>query len=175
MASFWMTKKHRYTTLIPDDPNKDYFPIDDSWSWAGNVSGSYRFPWDVQLGAYLQSKIGFQGLRTNTFRAADPDGGTPLRQLSTISVNLEPFGTQVGPAISILDLRASKQFQLARGQRFELHFDVFNLLNSSAPTTITYVSGPTFGWYGVSGTSVNAAEGGILPPRVARVGLKYRF
>ena len=139
------------------------------------MSGSYRFPWDVQVGAYLQSKIGFQGLRTNTFRAADPDGGTPLRQLSTVTVNLEPFGTQVGPAISILDLRASKQFQLARGQRFEIHFDVFNLLNSSAPTTITYVSGPTFGWYGVSGTSVNAAEGGILPPRVGRVGLKYRF
>jgi hypothetical protein len=174
MGSFWVTKKHRYSNLIPDNPNNDYFPIDNSWTWAGNVSGSYRFPWDINVGAYLQSKVGFQGQRTNTFRATDPDGGTPLRQLSTVTVNLDSYGDQVGPAISILDFRASKQFQFG-AQRFELDFDLFNALNSSAPTTITYVSGPTFGWYGVSGTSVNAAEGGILPPRVARIGVKYRF
>ena len=40
---------------------------------------------------------------------------------------------------------------------------------------VTYVSGPTFGYYGVSGASVNAAEGGILPGRVARFGAKYSF
>jgi len=129
----------------------------------------------VQLGAYLQTKIGWQGQRTNVFRAADPDGGPSLKQLSTVTVNLEPYGKQQGPAIRIVDLRSSKQFSLGNGRRFEVDFDLFNLLNSSAPTTITYVSGPTYGYYGVSGASVNAAEGGILPGRVARFGAKYSF
>jgi hypothetical protein len=175
MASFWMTRHHKWLTLIPDNPNNDSFPLDQSWSWAGNVSASYRLPWDVQFGAYLQSKVGFQGQRTNVFRAADPNGGPSLKQLSTVTVNLQPFGAQKGPTINIVDLRGSKQFSLGGGQRFEIDFDLFNLLNSSAPTTITYVSGPTFGYYGVSGASVNAAEGGILPARVARFGAKYSF
>ena len=182
MASFWATKKHRWQnqsstvqSLIPDNPNNDYFPLDQSWTWAANVSGSYKLPWDVQLGAYLQTKIGFQGQRTYTFRATDPDGGLALKQLSTVTVNLEPYGKEQGPAIRILDVRTSKQFALGSGRRFEVDFDLFNLLNSSAPTTITYVSGPTYGYYGVSGASVNAAEGGILPGRVARFGAKYSF
>src|SRR5260221_2044057 len=175
MGSFWMTKNHAWRTLLPDNPNNDYFPLDQSWTWAGNLSGSYRLPWDVQFGAYLQSKIGFQGGRTNVFRATDPDGGLALKQLTTVTVNLEPFGTEKGPAINILDLRSSKQFKLGSGRRFEVDIDLFNLLNSSAPTTITYISGPTYGFYGVSGASVNAAEGGILASRVARFGAKYSF
>jgi hypothetical protein len=176
MASFWATKHHHWLSLIPDNPNSDYFPLDQSWSWAFNMSGSYRLLWDVQVGAYLQTKNGFQGQRTYSFRAADPDGGPSLKeQTSGVTVNLDPFGKEHGPAIRILDLRTSKQFSLGSGRRFEVDFDVFNLLNSSAPTTITYVTGPTFGWYGVSGTSVNAAEGGILPARVARIGGKYSF
>ena len=175
MGSFWMTKNHAWKTLLPDNPNNDYFPLDTSWQWAGNLSASYRLPWNVQFGAFLQSKVGFQGQRTNVFRAADPAGGPSLKQLSTVTANLEPFGTQKGPSINIVDLRSSKQFSLGGGQRFEIDFDLFNLLNSSAPTTITYVSGPTYGYYGVSGATVNAAEGGILPARVARFGMKYSF
>jgi hypothetical protein len=89
-------------------------------------------------------------------------------------VRLEPFGAQQGPAITIVNLRASKQFRVGIG-RLDVNVDAFNLLNSSAPTTMTFVSGPTYGWYGVSGTSVNAAEGGIVASRVARVGMKYSF
>jgi hypothetical protein len=175
MASFWAIKNHRWLTLIPDNPNNDYFPLDETWNWAGNFSGSYRFPWDVQVGAYLQTKTGVQGARTNVFRAADPDGGASLKQLSTVTVNLEPFGSQTGPSINVLDLRASKQISLGGSRRFELDFDVFNLLNSSAPTTITYASGPTFGYYGSTSATASASGGGILPARVARFGGRYSF
>jgi hypothetical protein len=175
MASYWVTKNHRWLQQFTENPNDDYFPIAENWTWASNVSGGYILPWGINFGAFLQSKTGVQGGRTVIFRAADPDGGTPLRQLSTVTVRVEPFGAQQGPAITIVNLRASKQFRLMGGSRLDVNFDAFNLLNSSAPTTMTFVSGPTYGWYGVTGTSPNAAEGGIVAARVARVGMRYSF
>ena len=139
-------------------------PLDETWRWAGNVSGSYRLPYGVQLGAFLQSKIGVLGQRTTVFRATDPDGGTPLRQLSTVTLRMDPYGAQKGPAINVLDLRLGKEFSLSRGSRVEFDFDLFNLLNSSAPLAMTFQAGPTFRY---------ATD--VVPPRVARVGLRYSF
>ena len=110
MGSVWATKHHRWLQQYPDNPNEDYFPLAEQWTWGSNLNGNYRFPWDVNVGAYLQSKIGVQGARTNIFRAVDPDGGTPLRQLSTVTLRLEPFAAQQGPAITILNMRVSKAF-----------------------------------------------------------------
>jgi hypothetical protein len=175
MGSFWVTKHHDHLSLIPDNPNNDYFNVAQQWTWASNVSGSYRLPWDVQFAAFLQSKIGVQGQRTNIFRAADPDGGPPLRQLTNVTLRLEPLGTQRGPAITLLNLRASKSFSMRGGQRFEVNVDAFNLLNSSAPTTMVFASGPTFGWYGTPAGTTNAAETGIVASRVGRIGMRYSF
>ncbi len=121
-------------------------------------------PFGIQFGAFIQSKIGVQGQRNNIFRAADPDGGTPLRQLSTVALRLEPFGTQKGQAINVVNLRASKTFSLSKGHRVEFDADLFNLLNSSAPITLNFQSGPTFGY-----------ATAVVPPRIARLGLKYSF
>ena len=156
------------------NPNEDYFPLASNWTWATNLSGSYRLPWDVNIGAYLQSKVGVQGQRTVVFRSADPDGGTPLRQLSTVTLRMEDFAKQQGPAITLVNMRASKVFTVG-GAKLEVQAEAFNLLNSSAPTTVTYQSGPTFGWYGVSSGTTNAAEGGIVAARVGRIGVRYSF
>jgi hypothetical protein len=172
MGSFWATKNHRWLQQYADNPNDEYFPLDETWNWASNISGSYRFPWDVNVGAYLQSKIGVLGQRTNIFRATDPDGGTPLRQLSTVTLRLEPYGAQQGPAITILNLRATKMFAF-HGTRLEVNVEGFNILNSSAPLQIVTASGPTFGWFG--STSSSAGDTGVLTARVARVGMRYRF
>jgi hypothetical protein len=64
----------------------------------------------------------------------------------------------------VLDLRTSKQFGTGGGSHLEFDFDLFNLLNSSAQTALIYPSGPTFGY---------ATD--VVPPRVARIGLKYMF
>jgi len=172
MGSFWATKNHRWLQQYADNPNEDYFPLDETWNWASNISGSYRFPWDVNVGAYLQSKMGVLGQRTNIFRATDPDGGTPLRQLATVTLRLEPYGAQQGPAITILNLRATKMFSI-RGTRLEVNVEGFNILNSSAPLQIVTASGPTFGWFGSASSS--AGDTGVLTARVARVGMRYRF
>jgi hypothetical protein len=173
IASYWAIKNHRWIptnnttspySIIPDNPNGDLNALDETWRWAGNVSGSYRLPYGVQLGAFLQSKIGVRGQRTTIFRATDPDGGTPLRQQTTVTLRMEPLGAQTAPAINVFDMRASKEFRLLGEHRVEFDFDVFNLLNSSAPLAMNFQSGPTFRY---------ATD--VVAPRVARLGVRYSF
>jgi len=164
IGSFWAIKNHAWLTRLPDDPNNDLNALDETWKWAGNFSGNYSLPWGVQLGAFVQSKIGLLGQRTNIFRAVDPDGGPRLNQLSTVTLRLEPFGSQKGKAINVVNLRVSKQFSLGRGNRASFDIDLFNVFNSSSPITMAFASGPSFGY----GTA-------LVPPRIARLGLKYSF
>jgi hypothetical protein len=163
IASYRVVKNHRWITNTFDNPNI-FFPLDETWAYATTVSGSYRLPGDVQLSGLLQSKTGVRGQRTYTFRSVDPNGGPAIKQLNTVTLALEPFGAEKGPALNVLDLRASKRLSVGGSRRVEVEFDVFNILNSSAPSAITYASGPTFGYF----TSV-------LPPRIARFGAKFSF
>ncbi|MBI3264435.1 MAG: hypothetical protein HYZ58_15000, partial [Acidobacteria bacterium] len=162
-ASFWAVKNHRWITRTFESPNDDFFPLDEIWEWAGNASGSYRLPWDIQLAGFLQSKQGVRGQRTYVFRAVDPDGGPRINQLSTVTLRLEPYGTRKGAAINLVNLRASKEFSLG-GRRLGFDVDLFNLLNSSAPTSMTFVGSPIFGY----ATNVTAA-------RIVRLGARFSF
>lgn len=163
-GSFWVVKNHRWLTSTFNGPNDEFFPVDESWSWAGNVNGSYRLPRGIQFAAFLQSQMGRRGQRNYTFRAVDPDGGPPIAQLSTVTLPLEPYGTQRAAAITVLNLRVGKEFSLGRGRNVSFDLDVFNVLNSSAPTIVTWRSGPTFGY---------VSE--VLPARVARIKVRYSF
>jgi hypothetical protein len=156
IASVWAIKNHRWITNTFDNPNTNLFPLDQTWSYAATLSGSYRLPADVQLSGFLQSKTGVVGQRTYTF--------TGVPQLSTLTLPLESFGAEKGQALNVLDLRVAKGFSLWGTRRFEVQFDVFNSLNSSAPTAVSFISGPTFAY----ATSV-------LPPRVARIGARLSF
>jgi hypothetical protein len=163
MASFWAIKNDFWLSLFEDDPNNDLNARDQTWKWAGNVSGNYTLPLGIQLGAFLQSKIGIQGQRTNVFRAVDPDGGPRLNQLSTVTLRLDKPGAQKNPAIHVVNLRASKYFAV-RGSRVQFDFDLFNLFNASAPITANFQSGPSFGY-----------ATAVVPPRIARIGFRYTF
>jgi len=162
-VSFWAVKNNNWVQLFFENPNQEYFPKDETTDWAGNISGSYLFPGDVRVAAFLISKSGQKGARTHIFRSADPDGGTPLRQLSTVTLRLEPWGTQRGPAITNFNLRGSKDFRFA-GMTMGIDIDAYNLFNSAAPTAINWLSGPTFGY---------ATE--VMPARVVRFGGRFSF
>lgn len=162
-GSFWMTKNHRWLTINDVNPNNDLFPVDETWFWAGNFTASYLLPWDVQASAYLQSKQGVKGQRTYQFRNPDPDGGPALASLSSVTLRLEPFGAQRGAAENVFNLRFGKRFPV-RTRRLSVDFEIFNVLNSNAPTGINFSSGPTFGY-----------TTGVLPPRVARFGATFTF
>ena len=163
-GSFWVVKNNNWIEQTFETPNSDYFPKDETWDWAGNLSGTYRLPGDVRLAGFIVSKAGLKGARTNVFRAADPNGGPSLRQLNTVTLRLEPWGTQRAPAMTNVNLRGGKDFKIGAGLTLGLDVDVFNLLNRATPSNVTWISGPTFNY---------ATE--VLPARVVRVGGRFSF
>ena len=164
LASVLATKNHRWLTQISESPNDDVFPLDETWNWQFKLVGSYTFPWDVQLSSFFQSMSGDPGQRTYVFRSADPDGGPPIAQSSTVTLRLEPFGARMEPTLHVLNLRVSKQFELGAGKRFEIGADLFNMLNANEASAMRWISGPQFG---------SITE--ILPPRIVRIGGKFNF
>ena len=88
----------------------------------------------------------------------------------TQPILVEPIGTRRQDNIAILDFRAEKRFSLPRSARLGLILDVFNVTNSNVATNIRWTTGlltvgaaqiPTFG------TPIS-----VLPPRIARLGVK---
>src|SRR5262249_1190570 len=90
-------KNQKYLVGIVTSPNDEYNQIDNTWSHTFRANGNYLLPWDVQAGGTLLVLSGRPGQRTNVFRAADPLGGPSLRQLSTATLRVEPFGDRQGP------------------------------------------------------------------------------
>jgi len=163
-VSYFVVKNHRWLASVFNSPNDQFFPIDETWSWAGNVSGSYRLPGDVTVSGFLQSKNGLMGQRTYIFRQVDPDGGPAIAQNGNTTIRVEPYGSRTLSAQNILNLRATKGFSIGGDRRFDFDFDVFNVLNAATPTNANFQSGPSFGYIT-----------GVIPARIARVGVRFRF
>jgi hypothetical protein len=163
-TSFLATKNHRFIIGIPQNPNQQLFDLDSTWDWTYRLSGSYRLPYGVSLSGLYTLMRGIPGQRTYVFRAADPNGGLPLRQVGNLTVPLEAFGTERGPVRPNLNFRVSRMLILPRNLRLSLDVDVLNVLNSNPSWATSYASGPTYGFV----TS-------IQPPRIARIGLAFEF
>jgi hypothetical protein len=163
-VSYFAVKNHRWLASVFGSPNDQFFPLDETWSWAGNVTGSYRLPGDVTFSGFLQSKNGLKGQRTYIFRQVDPDGGPSIAQNGNTTLRLEPYGNEKLSAQNILNLRASKDFALGGGRRLDIDVDIFNLLNPATPTAANFQSGPSFGFIT-----------GVIPARIARLGARFRF
>jgi hypothetical protein len=167
-ASVFWVKNHRWITNTFNAPQDFNFALDETWGWAGEFNASYRTKWDILLAASMQSKQGAKGQRTVLFGTADPAGGTPISQLGTVLLRVTPFGSVIGPALNVFNLRADKSFRIGGNRKVGIHIDVFNVLNSNAPNAYNFQSGPTY----LYATGVN---GGILPSRIARVGGTFSF
>jgi len=167
-ASIFWVKNHRWVVDSFNAPQDSYNALDDTWGWGGEFNVSYKMAWDVLLAASMQSKQGAKGARTILFGTVDPAGGTPISQLGTVMIRATPFGSVIGPALNVLNLRAGKEFRIGGKMRLGANLDVFNALNSNAPNQYNFQSGPTY----LFATGVN---GGILPARVARLGATFRF
>jgi hypothetical protein len=163
LASFFVLKNHRYLVGIPQSPNDNFFPIDDTWERDAKLSGSYALPFDVTFSAFYQFQQGVGRQRTYIFRTADPAGGTAITQSGTITLRLEPFGTDRLPNQNLLNFRVSKLVRMG-SRRLSVDVDLYNALNANTATSLVDASGPTFGTVSV-----------FLPPRVARLGLTLSF
>ena len=126
----------------------------DSWNQAVRVSGTYQLPWGLMFASSLNAQSGDYYVREAQIRDA-------LNQ--TITIRVDP---QAGRYdwVRIWDNRISKRFRMPRGHSVEAQLDVFNTLNVNTVTAQTNRNGSTY----LRPTT-------IIAPRVARVGLRYRF
>jgi hypothetical protein len=143
-SSFTLNKAHNYVVSIPQSPNDDYFPLDTSKNWTYKLSGNWNGPRDIVVGAIVEAFSGPQGTRTYVFRAAGENGGTPLRQLTTVNLRLGPTNAESEPNYAQFNLRLGKKFHFG-SRTLQTSVDALNVTNTNAIKNATYVSGPQFG------------------------------
>jgi hypothetical protein len=153
--------KGLYDRGLNDDFNNPNLNIDRADSIIGQdstyiakVIGTYNLPREFSLSTNLRYSTGQPVAQQVTVKG--------LNQ-GTVSVLNQPVGAVRLDNVTLWDLRGSKAFTFGR-YRIEATVDVFNLLNQAAKTVINTNVGPLFG---------NPVA--ILPPRVARLGLKFTF
>jgi hypothetical protein len=162
LAAYTATKYHKWLVGVPQSPNETAFDLDDQWRWSFKLNGNYNLPHDFLVGAIVEVVNGALGQRTYVFRATDASGA-PLRQLATVTMRLEPYGAQSEAHQTQFNVRVGKKVAVGK-KALNLSFDVLNVMNSSAITAVTYVSGPSFG-----------RVTDILPPRTLRGGVTFDF
>lgn len=124
------------------------------------IAGSYDYRFGLRFAGALRSSIGQPLYRS--IQVIETTTGALLNQ-GPIEIVAEPQGAIIQPSVHILDVRAEKNFDFGTQGQLGLMFDVFNVFNANTATEISARRG-------AFGTIVK-----ILPPRVARIGLRYRF
>jgi hypothetical protein len=162
LTSFTATKSHEWLVPIAQSPNDESFPLNTSWRWNFKVNGTHNLPRDIVVGAIVDVYSGFLGQRTYVFRPTDASG-PPLVQLASVTMRLEPFGTQREAVQPVVNLRVGKKFTFDK-KSLRASFDVLNVANANGVKGATYVSGPSFGTV----TSIQS-------PRLLRVGVSFEF
>ncbi len=135
------------------------------------LTGSYLLPWDVYVGANYRYQ---QGPPINRQISA------PLSFGGSVTVNIEPQGAHRVPALQTLDLRLAKTFNFGK-RSLEFDLDVSNITNANTTWEMRSLTG-----------RLNVRENGdpngaiiniqqwmspsqILAPRIARLGVAFRF
>jgi hypothetical protein len=155
-TSYLATHKNMWIAGVPYTPNDTFFPRNQVWEITFRASGSYRAPYGIMASSVFEYQSGAPLARTVLFRQG-------LKQLSTLTLRMEPMGAVQLPGVKLLNFRLSKQFVMSR-QRFSVDGDLYNALNANDATAMSVASGPTYG-------KITA----IVPPRVARIGFTYHF
>lgn len=121
------------------------------------LSGSYTIPWDIQLSGTYQFSRGIQtggagpsqlANWSMTSAQAAPFTGRAWTGVASRIVGLMSEGEDYGKHnLNQVDLRLAKRFELG-GARMRVDFDLYNVLNSSWPYTVsnTYTPGATSNW-----------------------------
>ena len=173
MASYSATKSeipfvpnltgNKVTTLATYDPNAEIFTGNHTWEWQTRLSGSYLFPYGVQASANFVNQSGAPWART-----VSVTGG---KQIPSITVRVEPIGTERIPSANLLNLRLEKGFRINTGQKIVVRGQVYNALNINTVVTtivntinLTQQSGASYG------------QPTLIPnPRVGEFVLTYSF
>jgi hypothetical protein len=123
--------------------------------WSARIHGTYAGPWDVRISPLLRHQSGQPFGRTFS---------TELKYDSDVRILAEPIGTRRMDNITILDVRVEKGIPLGRHRRVAAFVDVFNLLNANPEQNTSWSSGSSF-----------LRPLSIVPPRIARIGMKLAW
>jgi hypothetical protein len=119
------------------------------------LAGTWNTPWwGVSFSPMLRYQQGF------------PFGRTFATNLSYGSVRIlaEPLGTRRQNTISIVDLRFEKTVGLGNRRDVSAFFDIYNMFNANPAQNLQWSSGTAFN-----------RPLSIVPPRLARIGVKLNF
>jgi hypothetical protein len=156
---------------LPATPNDEINTSDGRHEYTRQnvkLAGSWNAPWwGISFSPMLRYQQGFPFGRT----FATPSATNQPNALSYGSVRIlaEPLGTRRQDNIVITDLRFEKSIALRRGsdvsrRDVSLFFDVYNLFNANPEQNLQWSSGTAFN-----------RPLSIVPPRLARIGVKVNF
>ncbi len=138
------------------DPNAEIFPTDTTSEWTTRVSGSYLLPFDIQVSGNLDSRSGAPLARTASFANG--------ARVGTLTLRVEPIGSEYLPNINLLDLRVEKRIELGGGKRAAVQLNIYNATNINVATARTVQSGSSYG-----------LTTAIISPRIAELSVRLTF
>jgi hypothetical protein len=156
VAYYLATKRNVWINGVPQTPNAAFYPQDTTLEQTLRFSGSYLTRWGINGGVIYTHQSGLPVQTTSVFTAG-------LKQLASVTLPLEPIGTERLPGVNTLSLHVDKRLALPKGKLTVL-FEVYNTLNTNIITGETFL-------YGAAFHTITS----IVPPRVARLGLTYAF
>ena len=122
-------------------------------------------PWGLGLSFTFESRSGDPWARTLS-AAASGSGNT----IPSITLRVEPIGTERLPEINLTNFRVEKTLSLTARQRVTLRANLYDALNSQVPTAVTTLTGRNYGIatalvppriFELSGAACTAADGAV--------------
>ncbi len=126
-----------------------------SWNYAVRLSGTYMLPFGLSYSSSFTSQSGDYFFREVQIRDASN---------TNVVIRINPQAGRYGWT-KIWDNRVTKKFKTWKNQSIEGSFDLFNTFNVNTVTEQTNRVG--------SAAFLQPTD--IIAPRIARVGVKYRF
>jgi hypothetical protein len=136
---------------------------------AFRLSGSYQAPYGISVAGTLTANSGYPYVSTfQVTRANLPSvcGCSASLVRSSQNVLLSARGDERLPAVKLVDLSLSRQFVFLNNRRIVPRLDIFNLFNAYTPTAYNAAVGPTY---------LQPSGGGIISPRIMRIGFSVNF
>ena len=125
-------------------------------TWAFKVNGTYEAPYGLRVTPQVRNQSGQPYARTISAGTANGINYGSARILA------EPIGTRRQDTVTLADVRVEKVFRLPARRSVSAFVDGYNLFNTNAATNINWSSSSTF-----------LTPSTIVPPRIARFGMKF--
>jgi len=148
---------------IPTDPNKLYYNWQiPTWHYSFRISGTYDAPWGLKWASTYDAQSGEPFSRSAQMKNA---------LNSTVTVVVQGRAGYYD-WVKLWDNRVSKVFKVGDKQSIEGMFDLYNTLNTNTVLSQTNTNGINY-LHPTQGSGF--ASGSILPPRIFKLGIRYKF